>query len=115
MRFAANTAHVHEPYLVGRLKEFHTDPCLTALAPVFLREVLGNPLRPVSVAADWLTSTVRDLAAGAYQDDAFDRLPILADALQDAGCDHDDLLSHLRGPDSHVRGCWALDLILGKE
>jgi len=45
---------------------------------------------------------------------AFDRLPILADALQDAGCDHADILTHLRGGGPHVRGCWAPDLILGK-
>ena len=44
-----------------------------------------------------------------------DRLAVLADALEEAGCDNADLLSHLRGPGPHVRGCWALDLLLGKE
>jgi hypothetical protein len=52
-----------------------------------LREVLGNPFRPVSTDPSWLTSTVVSLAEGIYADRAFDRLPILADALQDAGCD----------------------------
>jgi hypothetical protein len=42
-----------------------------------------------------------------------DRLAVLADALEDAGCADPDLLAHLRGPGPHVRGCWALDLVLG--
>jgi hypothetical protein len=56
------------------------------------------------------------LAQGVYDERAFDRMPILADALQDAGCDNTDILSHLRDANvTHVRGCWALDLVLGKE
>jgi hypothetical protein len=54
------------------------------------------------------------LAEGIYADRAFDRLPILADALEDAGCDAAELLTHFRGPGVHARGCWALDLVLGK-
>ena len=50
-----------------------------------------------------------------YDDKAFDRLPILADALQDAGCENADILNHLRSDEPHVKGCWALDLVLGKE
>jgi hypothetical protein len=58
----------------------------------------------------------RDVARGGiYEDRAFDRMPILADALQDAGCDSDDVLNHLRDTTAtHVRGCWALDLVMGK-
>jgi len=80
-----------------------------------VRDVFGNPFRPVSVDPAWLTSTVLALARGVYEDRAFDRLPILADTLQDAGCEHPDLLGHLRSDGPHTRGCWALDLILGKE
>jgi len=80
-----------------------------------LREIFGNPFRPVSMDPAWLTDTVHALATGIYDDRTFDRLPILADALQEAGCDCDDMLNHLRGPGPHVRGCWALDLVLGKE
>jgi hypothetical protein len=79
-----------------------------------LREIFGNPFRPVSFDAAWVTSTVLALAEGIYQERAFDRLPILADALQDAGCDNDDILNHCRGDGPHVRGCWVVDAILGK-
>ena len=77
--------------------------------------LFGNPFHPVSLNPTWLTDTAVSLATGIYDDRAFDRLPILADALQEAGCDSDDLLNHFRGPGPHVRGCWALDLVLGKE
>ena len=55
------------------------------------------------------------LAQGIYEERAFDRLPILADALEDAGCDNADILSHCRGPGPHARGCWVVDLLLGKK
>jgi hypothetical protein len=80
-----------------------------------VRDVFGNPFRPHTADPTWLTSTVVQLAEGIYQDRAFDRLPILADALQDAGCDNDDILNHCRQPGEHVRGCWVVDLILGKS
>jgi hypothetical protein len=76
--------------------------------------LFGNPFRPVAVEPDWLTSTVVALARGIYEERAFDRLPILADALQDAGCEHPDILTHCRGDGPHVRGCWIVDLLLGK-
>jgi hypothetical protein len=80
-----------------------------------LRDILGNPFRPVTVDPAWLTSTVVSLAQGIYEDRAFDRLPILADALEDAGCTQVDMLNHCRQPGEHVRGCWPVDLLLGKE
>jgi hypothetical protein len=80
----------------------------------FVREIVGNPFRPVALDPMWLTADVLALARGIYDERAFDRMPILADALQDAGCNSADLLSHLREPGEHVRGCWALDLLLGK-
>jgi hypothetical protein len=80
-----------------------------------LRDIFGNPFRPVAVDPVWLTSTVVALAEGTYQDRAFDRLPILADALQDAGCDNDDVLTHCRSDGPHVRGCWVVDLLTGRK
>jgi hypothetical protein len=79
-----------------------------------LRDVVGNPFRPVAVQAAWLTPTVVSLAQRVYDSRDFSGLPVLADALEDAGCDSADLLAHCRGPGPHVRGCWAVDLLLGK-
>jgi hypothetical protein len=92
-------------FLAGYVAEF---------TPI-VRCVFGNPFRPVAVDPAWLTSTVVRLAEGIHADRAFDRLPILADALQDAGCEDADILAHLRGDGPHVRGCWAVDLVLGKS
>jgi hypothetical protein len=64
----------------------------------------------------WQTTDVKAIALGIDRDQAFDRMPILADALQDAECNNDDLLNHLRDTAAtHVPGCWALDLVLGKD
>lgn len=78
------------------------------------RCVCGNPFRRVTLDPEWRTSTVRSLAEGIYRDRAFDTMPILADALQDAECDNADILNHCRQPGEHVRGCWVIDLLLGK-
>jgi hypothetical protein len=75
----------------------------------------GEPFTPVAPDPRWLTATVLDLACLIYDERAFDRLPILADALMDAGCDNDDILEHCRSEGPHVRGCWVIDLILGKQ
>src|SRR6185369_15625565 len=80
-----------------------------------LKDIFGNPFRPVAVDPAWLTSTVVALAEGIYADRAFDRMPSLADALEDAGCDNADILNHCRQPGEHVRGCWVVDLVLGKS
>jgi hypothetical protein len=86
-----------------------------------LREVFGNPFRPVILDAAWLTPIVTALAQAAYKERSLpagtldtDRLAILADALEDAGCTDASLLEHLRGPGPHYRGCWPVDLILAK-
>ena len=80
-----------------------------------LRDIFGNPFRPLTFDPAWLTSDVLALAHGIYEERAFDRVPILADALQDAGCDNTDILSHCRSEGAHVRGCWVVDLVLGKS
>jgi hypothetical protein len=82
---------------------------------VLLRCIFGNPLRPVSLNPAWRTPTVSQLAQAIYADRAFERLPILADALEEAGCTDAEVLGHCRGGGEHARGCWALDLVLGKE
>ena len=88
---------------------------LQRLQCAWLRCLYPNPFRPAHIDPSWLTSTVRTLAQGIYAERAFDRLPILSDALQDAGCTDEDILSHLRSDGPHVKGCWPIDLLLGKE
>jgi hypothetical protein len=81
-----------------------------------LRDILGpRPFRPVAFDPAWQTARVVALARATYDDCAFDRLPTLADALEEAGCDNADILAHCRGPGPHVRGCWVVDLLLGKQ
>jgi hypothetical protein len=83
-----------------------------------LRDICGNPFRPVVAEPDWLAwngGTVTQLAQVIYDGRSFDRLPVLADALEEAGCTEDAVLGHCRQPGEHVRGCWVVDLLLGKE
>ncbi|VTR96240.1 Uncharacterized protein OS=Sorangium cellulosum (strain So ce56) GN=sce5710 PE=4 SV=1 [Gemmata massiliana] len=82
---------------------------------ILARDIFGDPFRPVTLDPAWLTSTVVALAEGIYADRAFDRLPILADALEEAGCGDPGVLSHCRGPGTHVRGCWVVDTLLKKN
>jgi hypothetical protein len=80
-----------------------------------VRDIFGNPFRPVTFDPTWRTTTAVQLTQGIYDSRDFSTMPILADALQDAGCDNADILDHCRGPGPHVRGCWVVDLVLGKE
>jgi hypothetical protein len=81
----------------------------------FVMDVIGNPFHPVQFDARWRTTNVMDLARTIYEERTFERLPILADALMDAGCADEQVLAHCRSEGPHVRGCWVVDLILGKE
>jgi len=83
-----------------------------------LRCLFGNPLGAASASPAWLAwndGTVRKLAQVIYDDRAFDRLPLLADALEDAGCTDAAILGHCRNGGEHVRGCWVVDALLGKS
>lgn len=73
-----------------------------------LRCVAGTPFAPVTFDVNWRTETVTQLVRGIVAERAFDRLPILADALEEAGCDHPDVLAHCRTPGPHALGCWVL-------
>jgi hypothetical protein len=106
-------------------------PSLSARAAYFaasqrqadsIRCIFGNPFRPISAESMWLTPLVSSLAQAAADERSLPcgemdtaRLSILADALEDAGCADVQVLSHLRSPDPHVRGCWVIDLILGRS
>jgi hypothetical protein len=79
-----------------------------------LLDILGNSFKPVVFDPTWRTTAVVGLATGIYADRAFDRVPVLSDALEDAGCTDDDILAHCRGEGPHARGCWVVDAVLGK-
>jgi hypothetical protein len=110
------------PFQAGQLGGVGKYESLKAVSPALLRCVVGNPFRPVTISPTCLTPQVLALAKVAYDErempagtlDA-SRLAVLADALEEAGCTDADLLGHLRGPGPHVRGCWAVDLLLGKS
>jgi hypothetical protein len=80
-----------------------------------LRDIAGNPFVPVVFDVCWRTEAVVGLARGMYESRDFGPLPVLADALEDAGCADPSVLAHCRGGGPHVRGCWVVDLVLGKE
>jgi hypothetical protein len=92
-----------------------SDSVENALQVALLRDIFGNPFRPVTFSAAWRTSTAGALAAQMYESRDFSAMPILADALQDAGCDNDDVLNHCRDTkQTHVRGCWVVDGVLAR-
>jgi len=109
---AAFSMTTHSPTLAG----FCGDEA-TANAQVcdLLRDIFGNLFRPVKFSRVWRSDTAVSLAKHIYESRDFSAMPILADALQDADCDNDDVLNHCRDPQQvHVRGCWVVDLVLGK-
>jgi hypothetical protein len=93
-----------------------------AAQAALVRCIFGGPGHPVTADPGWITPLVTSLAIAAYDERALPSgeldmalLAVLADALEDGGCSDQDLLGHLRGPGPHVRGCWAVDLLLGKQ
>jgi hypothetical protein len=82
------------------------------------RDIFVNPFRPLTIDPAWLEwrdRTVPRLAEGIYCERAFEGLPVLADALEDAGCHDEEILGHCRAPAVHVRGCWLLDALTGRQ
>ena len=97
------------PYHVTRNRSM-----MAGILTNLLREIFGNPFRTPEFDPRWRTSDVVGLARAIYEEKAFERMPILADALMDAGCEDDAIVGHCRGDGTHARGCWVLDLVLGK-
>jgi hypothetical protein len=81
----------------------------------FGRDIFGNPFHCVTFSPEWRTDTVIALAQQMYESRDFLGMPILADALQDARCEDEQILRHCREEGTHVRGCWVIDLILGRQ
>jgi hypothetical protein len=94
-------------------------PAQRAVFAHFLRDLYDSPFRPPpAILPAWLAcngGAVRHIAQALYDEGRFDQLPILADALEDAGCDDAAILAHCRGDGPHVRGCWVVDLLLGRH
>jgi hypothetical protein len=83
-----------------------------------IRDLFGNPIRAVRLNPAWLTwqnGTIPKIGLGIYKERRFESMPILADALEEAGCTDAEILNHCRQAIEHVRGCWLLDLVLGKS
>jgi hypothetical protein len=83
-----------------------------------MHEIFGNPFRPIIVPEAWQSTNdgiAIKMAQSIYESGRFGDLPILGDALEDGGCDNAEILAHCRGGGDHVRGCWVIDLLLGKE
>jgi hypothetical protein len=113
---AAAASSIEDMYPTTGLVRLNRDEEVEAAVQArLLRDIFGNPFRPVTVDPAWQTANIVALAQAMYDERAFDRMPILGDALEDAGCTNADVLTHCRQPGEHVRGCWVVDLLLGKE
>ena len=82
---------------------------------MLIRDVVSNPYRQVAFCQKWRTATATALAQRMYESRDFGAMPILADALEESGCDSEEILGHCREPGPHVRGCWVVDAALGKK
>jgi hypothetical protein len=100
-----------DPVVVPVNRWFLTPPRFRRL----LREVVGPDLPPRTLPPECRSGDAVGVAQAVYEGREFDRLPVLADALVDAGCDDEAILAHCRSKGPHVRGCWVVDLVLGKE
>lgn len=119
---AAHAATLDDPEQAARFAARHAAAAaredLSALHCRLFREVIGNPFRPVTLDPSWLhwkDRGVQRLARSLYEERRFQELPVLGDALAEAECTHAAVLAHCREPGDHVRGCWVLDLLLGKK
>jgi hypothetical protein len=112
------TTHAwHRHWVLSAPPDTHRPPyaVMVAWQTVLVREVFGNPFRPVAFDPAWRTSDAVARARSMYDSREFGTMPILADALQDAGCEDEQVLHHCRDTQQkHVRGCWVCDLVLGR-
>jgi hypothetical protein len=106
--------HVISP-MPGAVEPPTDQPPTEAAIALLVRDIFRNPYRPaIAIRPEWLSSVAVSLATEMYESGDFAAMPILADALEDAGCTDADVLGHCRGPGPHVRGCRVVDRVLGK-
>lgn len=122
VKFVRDFTRFEEYYLndirFDSFKKFRAGIWNDAVAPRAVGCIGDDPDHPscgVALAPEWRTETAVAIARGMCASGDFGAMPVLADALEDAGCDDYTLLDHCRGPCPHVRGCWVVDLVLGKE
>ena len=108
-----NAAEVHARLRAGSVPG--GGPAGAADQAALLRELFADPFRPVEIADRWLTGTVAALARVIHADRAFELMPVLGDALQDAGCESAAVLGHCYGPGPHTAGCWLVDRLAGYD
>jgi hypothetical protein len=117
--FVAFMANITPRLVADEMPMLRSDRLLVRSGLPLLRDIFRNPFHTVSpIQSDlyvWNGGTIHAVATAIYNDRASDRLPLLADALEDAGCTDAEILGHLRSPGPHVRGCWPVDWILRKE
>jgi hypothetical protein len=94
---------------LGGLDHERAAECIT------IRDMFGNPFKPTQFDPSWRTETAVALARKMYESRDFSVMPIMGDALQDAGCPDEDILNHCRSPGVHVRGCFVVDLVLSRS
>jgi hypothetical protein len=119
---AAHAATLESPQQAARFAAHHVTVAsredISVLQCRLFRDVIGNPFRPVVLDPSWLhwkDRGVQRLARAIYEERRFHELPALGDALAQAECTNTDVLAHCREPGEHVRGCWVVDLLLGKK
>jgi hypothetical protein len=99
---------------LGRVEGLSAENIRRCFYPPY-RDITGKSANLGAFSPQWRTTTAVHIAREAYESRDFAAMPILADALQDAGCEDEPILSHCRDPHGvHVRGCWVVDLVLGK-
>ena len=114
----ADEPGLHQHYDAHSHPHHRAKRCERVVQSALLRDIFGNPFRTVAVDPKWLTwngGTVPAIARRIYDQRRFEDMPILADALEDAGCDNQDILTHCRQSGDHVRGCWVVALLLGND
>ena len=115
IRAAFFTEAISSDLQVGLFEGEPETDYLRFMNPAFLRDIFGNPFRPVTFAPAWQTAAASSLAQSMYDRRDFAAMPVLADLLEEAGCDSGEVLAHCRDEKQvHVRGCWVVDLVLGK-
>ncbi|MFO0826359.1 MAG: hypothetical protein U0792_25110 [Gemmataceae bacterium] len=113
--FVEGCYNLLNPTAHRRVLDYFPYGATSNLCPL-IRDIFGNPFRPVTFAPEWRSDTAVSLAKHIYEARDFAQMPILADALQDAGCDNAEVLNHCRDANQvHVRGCWVVDRVLGKS